>query len=209
MRLFASRRRNKISKTGTETVSFESLNLRDSIIVNMNKLILLYGFAGSGKSTLATKYCEDHPLAISIEGDDIISMMGQWRSYEEEARELVREDTCAIAKVHLKAGKDVVIPYLLTSSSDAEEFKEIAKLSESSFFEIYIKLAKEDAIENLLQRGCWGEKGSPKLTHNDLPEIESLWTQMERAMKHRSPLVVNREAGNIDLTYHQLLNLVQ
>ena len=175
----------------------------------MSKLILLYGFAGSGKSTLATKYCEDHPLAISIEGDDIISMIGQWRSYEKEARELVYEDTCSIAKVHLKASRDVVIPYLLTDPASADEFNEIAKLSNSSFFEVYIKLPKEDAIEQLLERGCWGEKGSPTLTDDDLPEIESLWTQMERAMDHRSPFVVKRETGNIDSTYRQLLKLVQ
>jgi DNA transposition AAA+ family ATPase len=53
------------------------------------KLILLYGFASSGKTTLSKKYISEHPLALSIEGDQIINMMGQWRANENEARELV------------------------------------------------------------------------------------------------------------------------
>jgi 2-phosphoglycerate kinase len=55
----------------------------------MKKVILINGSAGVGKTTIATKYIEDNPLSMSIEGDQIIGMMGQWRKYEDEARELV------------------------------------------------------------------------------------------------------------------------
>lgn len=177
--------------------------------MNKPKLIILYGFASSGKTTLSKRYISEHPLALSIEGDQIISMMGQWRKNEGEAREIVSEHTKLMTELHLKKGHDVLLPYLLTNTEDAESFKEIAERAQVDFFEIYIHLEREEAIYRLLKRGVWGEEGSPKLSHDDLPEIEKLYDQMEKSMSSRTRVkLLPSTLNDIDGTYVELIRLV-
>lgn len=174
--------------------------------MNKPKLILLYGFASSGKTTLAKKYTHEHPLSIAIEGDQIISMMGHWRKHENEARELVFEHTKSIVKNHLSAGYDVLLPYLLTNPNHASEFEKLAKDSSAPFYEAYVEIKRDDAIERLLARGVWGEEGSPKLTSYDLPEINNLFDTMEQAMNERNNIkTIPSELGDIQGTYEKLL----
>ncbi len=52
---------------------------------NRPKRILLGGFARCGKSTIAERYISEHPLALYIEGDEIITKIGQWRAHIAEA----------------------------------------------------------------------------------------------------------------------------
>lgn len=175
-------------------------------IMNEPKLILLYGFASSGKTTLAKKYTDEHPLSIAIEGDQIISMMGQWRKHENEARKLVFEHTKSIAKKHLSAGHDVLLPYLLTNPSHAQELEMLAKESSVPFHEVSIEINRDDAIERLLARGVWGEEGSPRLTNDDMPEINNLFDTMETAMSERDTIKrIHSELGDIQGTYEKLL----
>jgi predicted kinase len=173
------------------------------------KLILLYGFASSGKTTLSKKYISEHPLALSIEGDQIISMMGQWRANENEAREIVFEHAKAITERHLMSGHDVLLPYLLTNAEHAESFREIAERVGVDIFEIYIYLEREEAINRLLNRGVWGEEGSPKLSTDDLPEIEQLYDQMEKSMSSRLNVkLLPSTLNDIDGTYAKMLRLI-
>lgn len=173
------------------------------------KLILLYGFASSGKTTISKKYLDEHPLAMSIEGDQIISMMGQWRKHWEEAREMVHEYTVGIVKAHLSKGHDVLLPYLLINGKHAEDFEAIAKNMSANFSEVYINIERTKAIERLLQRGVWGEEGSPQLTEEDLPEINELYDAMEKAMATRNNLKnITSNSGDVDGTYSKFLSSI-
>lgn len=173
------------------------------------KLIVLYGFAGSGKTTLAGKYIDEHPLALSIEEDGIIDMMGQWRKFESEARALVFEHTKFIVKNQLAAGYNVIIPHLLTDSARADTFKAIAEEGGYSWHEVYLDAEKEVAIARLLERGVWGEKGSPALAEEDRPEIEDLFDRMEREMSKRSGIIsIEVDRGDILGTYQKFLKAV-
>ena len=154
------------------------------------KLIMLYGFAASGKTTLSKKYIEDNPLALSIEGDQIISMMGRWRDNEKKAREIVFEHTLEMMKVHLSKGYDVLLPYLLTNPNHASVFEAVANEVSTDFHEIYIEIDRDEAINRLLERGVWGEEGSPELTDDDLPEINALYNTMEKAMSQRTNIKI-------------------
>lgn len=171
---------------------------------------MLYGFASSGKTTLAKKYIDEHPLSMVIEGDEIIGMMGQWRANEEEARKMVFEHTKSIVRNQLTAGHDVLLPYLLTDSTHIEAFEEIAKEYNASFLEIYIKIEKEEAVSRLLERGTWGEEGSPQLTESDLPEITDLYKTMEKAMNERKDVkTIISEVGDIFGTYQKFMTAIQ
>ena len=172
------------------------------------KLIILYGFAASGKTTIATKYISDHPLSMMIEEDLLIDMVGQWRKFEDKARDLVYKHICSIVKNQLQAGYVVILPCLLTDATRAESFQRIAEEAGCPLYEVYLEGSKEVAITRLLKRGTWGEAGSPPLTDEDRPEIETLFETMEREMAKRKnvvPLTVTK--GDVDTTYQKLLEL--
>ena len=176
-----------------------------------SKLIILYGFAASGKTTIAKKYIDDHPLSITIEGDLIIEMIGQWRKFEDSARELVYKHTCSIVRNHLQSGHTVILPYLLTNATHIESFKAIATEVGCSFYEIYLKEDKEAAISRLLKRGTWGEVDSPLLTDTDTdrPEIKTLFGTMKREMAKRNDVTSCKVTiGDINTTYQSFLELV-
>lgn len=170
---------------------------------------MLYGFAASGKTTLAKRYIDDHPLTIAIEGDEIITMIGQWRNNEVAARNLVLEHTKSITKNHLRAGHDVIVPYLLSDSTHSDYFAMIAKEQNVSFHEIYIKVEKTEAVNRLIKRGRFGEEGSRKLSEDDRPMLIERYEHMEKAMSHRPDVVtISSEYGNIDGAYQHLLQAI-
>src|SRR5687768_6738050 len=82
------------------------------------KLIFINGPVGIGKTTLAQKYTENHKLALLLSSDDFVGSMGKWHENEEEARRLTLNYVLIIAREHLKAGYDVVIPFLLIHPED-------------------------------------------------------------------------------------------
>lgn len=174
------------------------------------KLIILYGFASSGKTTLAKRYIDEHPLTIAVEGDQIIGMMGQWRKNEDEARSIVFGHTQSITENHLKAGYDVILPYLLSDSSQIDSFEEIAKRCDATFVEAYIDIEKGDAVNRLLERGCWGEEGSRRLTEDDREMLINRYEHMVNAMTKRTNIkLINSEVGKIDETYNKLIETIQ
>ena len=173
------------------------------------KLILLNGFAASGKTTLAKRYIDDYPLALGLEHDEIVVMLGQWEENEKEAREKVFLLMENMVTTHLRSGKDVILPYLLTDSHHAEHFENIANEAGVEFIEVMLSKDKEKAIKHLLDRGCWGEKGLPPLTDEDLPSIETLYDTMTKATSLRPDTIsINPIWNNVDKTYNLLLEAI-
>ena len=173
------------------------------------KLILLNGFAASGKTTLTKRYIDDHPLALGLEHDELVVMLGQWEEHEKEAREKVFLLMKNMVSTHLKSGNDVVLPYLLTNSTHAEEFENIANENGAKFIEIILSKDRDEAIDHLLLRGCWGEKGLPPLTDKDIPSIEHLYeTMMLETNKRENMVPLNPVWNDINQTYSQLLDII-
>jgi deoxyadenosine/deoxycytidine kinase len=173
------------------------------------KLILLNGFAGVGKTTIARRYKDNHPLSLSIEIDELIVMLGQWLTYEEKAREYVFELTKSMIAAHLRAEKNVLLPYLLTNASHAEAFEEIATTQNAQFYEVFLSVDKEDAVERLMARGTWGEAGTPPITKYDLPVINTLFdTMMEATSKRTRTIYIHPLKNDIETTYKEFLEKV-
>lgn len=176
----------------------------------MHKIILLYGFACSGKSTLAHRYINDHPLDLCIEGDILITMLGNWSSHEETAREYVFRFTLELTAAHLRHQKNVIIPYTLTDAAQIAAFEDLAQVHEAQLVEVYLSLPKQDAVTRLLQRGTWGEAGLPPLSEQDLPEITALYDTMDSAMQKRQNILrIDQSTANITSSYQQLLDILE
>ena len=173
------------------------------------KLIMLGGFASSGKTTLAKKYVSEHPLALSVEGDEIITKLGQWRENISEAIECKQALVTTLVESHLKRGHDVVLPYLLRDSMDAERFEALAHACEADFYEVTLSIEKEEAIERLFKRGTWGEEGLPPLTEADRPRAEKLYDSMMEAVSTRPNMIyIECEEDDIEGTYSQINNSI-
>ena len=174
------------------------------------KLIIIHGFAGVGKTTIAKRYIDDHPLALNIEGDNLIVMLGQWITHEDQAREYVFALTKSMIATHLKAGKDVIVSYLLTDARHSEAFEQTAKEHNADFYEVLLSVDKEDAVNRLLERGTWGEPGSPPLTENDLPSIHKLYETMDAETAKRPDMItIHPVKDDIESTYQALLEAIK
>jgi len=171
------------------------------------KLILLNGFAGSGKSTIVKRYIHEHPLALIIEGDELIVNIGQWRKHEVQARELIFELTKSMARTYLASNHDVLLPYLVTDARHVETFEKIAQACDATFHEILLHNNRADAIARLLKRGTWGEADQDPLSDKDTPAIEDLMSKMESEREQRpNTQTIPIKQGDIDHTYQLFID---
>jgi predicted kinase len=170
------------------------------------KLILLNGPAGIGKTTIAQRYIDEHPLALSISGDDIIVMLGQWLEHEAKAREIVFEFTREMARTHLRSGHDVVLPYLVAHVEHADAFQQLAEECGADYYEVLLTTDRTESVERMLERGTWGERGTDPLTEEDRSEVERLYDAVHGSVGERPHVLVVRSVkGDIDGTYRQLI----
>jgi predicted kinase len=166
------------------------------------KLILLYGAAGVGKTTIADRYCSEHSFTLAVNGDELIVMIGQWLANEEASRRQVFEFTKAMTAIHLRAGHDVVLPYLPTSAVHLQLLEELAKELNADFIEVELAVDKAEAVRRLMRRGTWGEKGTDPMTESDLPVIEALYDRMQSVLSTRSSVrKIPSLDGAVDATY--------
>lgn len=179
------------------------------MVMDRPNFIILNGFAGSGKTTVGKRYISEHPLALLIEGDELIINMGQWLNHEAEARSLIFELTKSLAKTHLTQRHDVVLPYLVVDSSHIDSFRQIAEEQGANFFNFLLFNQKEEAIGRLLERGTWGEAGLDPLSKKDLPEITQLYDNMEAALeKQQNVIKINQTGRSPDNTYELILQSI-
>lgn len=148
-------------------------------------LLLINGPAGIGKSVIAKRYIDMHPLALIVNGDELVGAMGKWQDNEYDARQLSVELTKTMVDTHLSAGHDVVVPLLLMQPEEAVALEEIARTHGATFFECALTAPKEEAVDRMLRKGAWGEPGAPPLTKADTPIIEYLYDKYAETLAKR------------------------
>lgn len=170
-------------------------------------LIHINGPPGIGKSTIARRYLADHPLALSVDTDQIIASMGQWQEREDEARERTFVIAKAMAEAHLLAGFDVVLPFLSCDTEESVALEGIARATGSRFFEFNLVVPKEEATARMLARGTWGEPDTPPVTEEDIPIIHDLYDKCQNAAAQRPSCVdIIPVVNDVDATYQQLVD---
>jgi predicted kinase len=173
------------------------------------KLILLYGFAGIGKSTVAERYAHDNPLALSLESDKLVTMVGQWREHEPEAWELVFKMSQAMVGTCIESGHDVVIPFMPRGADQLAGYEQTAREVGARFIEVCLTADRDEAIERLIKRGEWGEEGAPPITEDDRPVINELYDGMETALATRPDIIhIPSIENDLDGTYQRFLEAI-
>lgn len=126
------------------------------------KLVLLNGPPAVGKSTLARRYADDHPLTLVLEIDAVRALLGTWLEEWERSGPAARRIALAMARAHLEAGHDVIVPQLLTRRAFVDELQATTEASGATFFEFALIDARETVLERLEQRSEPGDAFSAR-----------------------------------------------
>lgn len=91
--------------------------------MSVPRLVLVNGMPGAGKSTLARRFRQDHPGVLCVEADELRHWIG---GDPAEHAEAARHLSLAMARAHLEAGYDVVVPQLVARLDQLERFERVA-----------------------------------------------------------------------------------
>ena len=178
------------------------------------RLILLNGPPGIGKSTLAQRYVDDHPLALNLDIDELRAHLGAWEEHP-ESKQLSRDLGKELARTHLTAGHDVVVPQLLLRFEVVDEFRDIAVAVAADFVEIVVLGGESENLERFRRRraaiAADGTRHPAMLVEPDR-EDEAIAFSHERlrtrAAEDPSAHVIEIVEGAIDDAYHALIEIV-
>ncbi|MFB9925857.1 AAA family ATPase [Amycolatopsis halotolerans] len=119
----------------------------------MARLIHLNGPSGIGKSTVARHYADLHPGVLALEADQVVTMIGGWRTAFWDTLPAARRLALAMAETHLRAGHDVVMPQLVARVEQAERFQEAARTAGGEYIEIMLTAPRAQAKARFAARG--------------------------------------------------------
>jgi predicted kinase len=173
-------------------------------------LIVLNGPPGIGKSELARRYVGDHPLALNLDIDVVRELLGQWAQYREQAGLLVRQLALGMARAHLLAGFDVVIPQYLGRLRFLEELDALAGELGIVLREFVLLDTRENSLSRWATRQALDPTAGPSTEAADLRNEEltgELYDRLLSVLQARPAVVVIRsEEGRPAAAYQALLD---
>jgi hypothetical protein len=117
----------------------------------MPRLIHLNGPSRVGKSTLAHRYVNEHPGTLALDLDVLAGLIGGWRQDFSAALELARGHGREVARRHLRAGYDVILPQLVTTHDRDPDpaFEETAIAADATYIEVALLVDDEEHVHRL------------------------------------------------------------
>lgn len=134
----------------------------------MPQLIFINGAPGSGKSTLAGRLVDNRPLALLLDVDTLRGQLGQWRDNPGSAGITARRIALEMARTHLEAGHDVVVPQFIERPGFIEDVRAVAVDTGAEFVLVALVSSPEEAASRFQER-----VGSPDPNHLDAVHLQS------------------------------------
>ncbi len=181
----------------------------------MPALILLNGPPAAGKSTLARRFAAEQPLSLCLDVDVVRSLLGGWLENPEASGAAARALALVMAREHLGAGHDVVVPQLLARPQLAEQLESLAGEVGADFVEVVLDLEPQAMLARFTAR----TRAGSRVEHRDaadllersggLPALVPVRAQVLATLadRPRAQFLATRE-GDVDETYRDLLALI-
>lgn len=120
----------------------------------MPRLIHLNGPSGVGKSTLAHRYADEHPGSLVLDLDVLTGLIGGWDGNFSRALEMARDHAREMAARHLRNGRDVIMPQLVTAHDrvDDPSLELAAHSADVTYIEVALMVDDQDHLHRLHAR---------------------------------------------------------
>lgn len=181
----------------------------------MAVLVLLNGPPASGKSTIAARLVNRRRLALNLDIDVVRGQLGRWLDDTMASGRAARALAVSMARTHLTASHDVIVPQFLARHGFAAELASAAGGCNAAFLEIALMVDRETARSSFAARSREPSHG----THRDAAAMversstpDPIGDMFDRWCEYLDsrPEVLRVEAprGDIDGTVRRIEDLV-
>lgn len=179
----------------------------------MPRLVHLNGPPGIGKSTIGRRYIRDHPFSFCLDIDGFRSLIGRWDEHKQESGRLARRMALAMAREHLAAGYDVVIPQLLMRPEFAMQLRDLAANVGATFHEIVLLDKQQAAAARFAARAAdelWRAHHAEAVRMIDAAGgFDAMYQRLVDAIAVLpDPVVLTTVAGETDSAYAAVLSAI-
>ena len=124
-------------------------------------LLVVNGAPAVGKTTLAHRYATDQPLALVVDVDLLRTHLGGWQE-RDESKMIARDLAIALARAHLAAGHDVLVPQYVGRPEFLDRLRALAADAGTDYLELVLTDAPQRIVERFrARRAALATDGAP------------------------------------------------
>jgi predicted kinase len=176
----------------------------------MARLVHLNGPSRVGKSTLARRYAGSHPGTLCLDVDVLVGQVDGWREDFSAAFLAATARGLALVGSHLRGGRDVVVPQLVTIFDQGNPFEAAADEAGARFVEVALLAGIDEHARRLSAKKpasdveAWIQS---RLETSDL--AERIRGHLAEYLRGRPDTIQLDTTGlTIDQAYARLVNLL-